>query len=323
MLAGLVAAAGCRHADLTDGRYQGMVELEQIDLAFEVGGRVIARPVVAGAAVRAGQVIARLDDAVDREQRAIRVQEVAVARADLAALAAGSRPEDVRAARAQLAAATTTEQMLTRERDRIQTLVAQDAVPAAQLDDALAQLARAHGDRAALGERVRLLDRGTRAEELARVQARVALAEAVLALEDRRLAQRVLVASIDGVVLDVYPEVGEVVAAGAPIASVVDRAHPYADVFVPVAEVPGVRIGAPMQVVVEGVPGELAATVERVASRAEFTPRFVYSPSERPNLTVRVRLRLVDPDGRLHAGLPAYARPADLRAAIAPVGAGR
>ena len=51
----------------------------------------------------------------------------------------------------------------------------------------------------------------------------------------------------------------------------------------------------------------MTGAVEWIAPHAEFTPRFVYSPRERPNLTVRVRVRLDDPEGRLHAGLPAYA----------------
>jgi HlyD family secretion protein len=105
-----------------------------------------------------------------------------------------------------------------------------------------------------------------------------------------------------------------------PVASLIDRRRPYADVFVPVAEVPALRVGAAMAVSVEGDPHEVAGTVERVFPHAEFTPRFVYSPRERPNFMVRVRVRLDDAEGRLHAGLPAYAqRPAPAAAAAAGV----
>ena len=40
----------------------------------------------------------------------------------------------------------------------------------------------------------------------------------------------------------------------------------------------------------------------------EFTPKFLFSPRERPNLVVRVRVRVDDPERRLHAGVPAFAR---------------
>lgn len=301
-----LALAGCGGADPTRGRYQGMVELEQIDLAFETGGRVTVRGVEPGRAVRAGDVIARQDDVLDREQRAIRARELDVARADLALLEAGSRPEEIRAAQAQLGAARASERALTKEQARQTRLVERGVAPAAVIDDVDAQVARARGERESLEARVRLLSRGARGEELVRARARVALAEEGLALEDRRLEKRVLTAPIDSVVLDVYPQAGEVVAAGAPIASLVDRRRPYADVFVPVADAPRLQVGTAMRVIVEGAP-PAAGAVEWIAPHAEFTPRFVYSPRERPNLTVRVRVRLDDPAGRLHAGLPAYA----------------
>jgi HlyD family secretion protein len=227
-----LALAGCGGADPTRGRYQGMVELEQIDLAFETGGRVTVRGVEPGRAVRAGDVIARQDDVLDREQRAIRARELDVARADLALLEAGSRPEEIRAAQAQLGAARASERALTKEQARQTRLVERGVAPAAVIDDVDAQVARARGERESLEARVRLLSRGARGEELVRARARVALAEEALALEDRRLEKRVLTAPIDSVVLDVYPQAGEVVAAGAPIASLVDRRRPYADVFV-------------------------------------------------------------------------------------------
>src|SRR5512143_1358544 len=97
VLAGAAAggAAGCRGRDLTDGRYQGMIAIEQIDLAFEVGGKLIARPIQPGQEVKRGEVLARLDDVLDREQREIRARELDVARAELAVLEAGSRPEEI------------------------------------------------------------------------------------------------------------------------------------------------------------------------------------------------------------------------------------
>ena len=63
-----------------------------------------------------------------------------------------------------------------------------------------------------------------------------------------------------------------------------------------------------MMVAVEGDSREVAGAIERVYPQLEFTPRFVYSPRERPNQLMRVRVRLDDKEQRLHAGMPAYAR---------------
>lgn len=324
----LAAGAGCRGRDLTSGRYQGMLALEQIDLAFETGGKLAARPIVPGQRVTAGQVVARQDDVLDREQREIRARELDVARAELALLEAGSRPEELRSTRAQLVAARASEATLEKEQARQARLVEGGVTAAGVLDDVGAQVARARGERESLEAKLALQTRGTRREELVRARARVALAEEALALEERRLEKRTLTAPVAGEVLDVYPEAGEIVAAGAPVLSLVDRTRPYADVFVPVAEVARIEVGAPMRMLVEGGLA-VAGRVELVAAHAEYTPRFVYSPRERPNLTVRVRVRLHDPSGRLHAGVPVYAEPpppmttAGTTATAAPSGGGR
>ena len=312
-----LALLGCQHRDLTDGRYQGMIAIEQVDLAFEVGGRIIARPIQPGQLVHQGDVLARQDDVLDRQQRQIRLRELDVARADLALLEAGSRPEEIRAAKAELVAARASELTLDREQVRQQHLVEGGVTAPAELDAVGAQVARARGERERLAAKVTLLSRGTRREELVRARARIALAEESLALEDRRLEKRTLLASIDGVVLDVYPDLGEIVAAGAPVLSLVDRTRPYADVFVPVADAPRLRVGDAMRLTVEGVAAPVAGVVELIAPHAEFTPRFVYSPRERPNLTVRLRVRLSDPTGVLHAGLPVYAEAVAAGAAVA------
>jgi HlyD family secretion protein len=304
----LLALIACHKRDLTDERYQGMVELEQTDLAFEISGRISSLESKAGNAVKQGQIVARLDDALDKATRDVRSHELDAAKADLALLHAGTRVEDIRAARAQLEAAQANEDVISKEVEREKHLMASGATTASRLDELDASLAKARGDRQAQQQKLEAMMRGARAEEISRADARVAQAESALAAADRQLEKHVLIAPIDGAVLDVYPEVGEVLQPGAAVLSIVDRTRPYADVFVPVADAPKIKLGAPMSLAVEGDSHETPGVVERVYPQLEFTPRFVYSPRERPNQLMRVRIRLDDKDGRLHAGMPAYAR---------------
>jgi multidrug resistance efflux pump len=306
-------AFACRDNDITTDRYQGMVELEQTDVAFEIGGKIAELDVVAGQPIRKGQPIAKLDDTIDRQTRALRERDVASAKADLALVVAGARSEDIRASQAEVEAARSTENQVALEVERERTLVAQGATPRSRLDELEAQLARARGQSRTTAERLAALAHGARAEEVARYDARVAAAEASLALADRVLDKHVIASPIDGFVVDVPPHVGEVVVAGTPIAMVVDRTRPYADVFVPVADLPSIHVGVDVEVAVEGDPRFTPGVVERVFPQLEFTPRFVYSPRERPNLVARVRVRLHDRDAFLHAGQPIYAQLAERR----------
>lgn len=304
----LLALVACHRRDLTDERYQGMVELEQTDLAFEISGRIATLEVKTGTQVKKGEIVARLDDALDKATRDVRGHELDAAKADLALLHAGSRVEDIRAAKAELDAAQANEDVIGKEVEREKHLLASGATTGSRLDELDAQLARAHGDRQAKQQKLAALARGARIEEISRADARVAEAQDAVAVADRQLEKHVLIAPIDGAVLDVYPEVGEVLQPGSPVLSIVDRSRPYADVFVPVADAPKIKLGAPMSIAVEGDSHEVPGVVERVYPQLEFTPRFVYSPRERPNQLMRVRIRLDDKEHRLHAGMPAYAR---------------
>jgi HlyD family secretion protein len=308
-VAGLACAAalGCRAPDVTVGRYQGMIEYDERELAFEAPGRVVVVAVQRGQRVEAGAVIARQDDAIDRDLRAVDAGAVRVAEAELALVAAGSRGEDVRAAEAQLIAARAAEKNAQLELERQRALVAKGALPGAGLDALDAQLAAAIGARRAQEERLQALRRGARAEEIARAAARLDQLKRALELDDRRIEKRALVAPTAGVVQDVYLQSGEIAGAGVPVLAIADVRRPYADVFVPVPEVPRVRIGDVAALRVEGLDEDAVGVVELIHAEAEFTPRFVFSPRERPNLMVRVRLRVDDRAGRLHAGLPAYA----------------
>lgn len=306
VLAGLAGA--CRKPELTDGRYQGMVEYDRRDLAFELPGRVAQVAVTRGQELTAGALIARQDDALDRESREIRVRDVAVASAELALVKAGARPEDIRGAQATLTAAKAAELDAQKELARLRGLVAKGALPAAGLDALEAQLAAATGQRQAQEERLRALKNGARAQEIDRAAARVAQAAQALVAEDTKLTKRALIAPAAGIVEDVYIQPGEMASAGTPVIALIDALHPYADVFVPVAEVAQIHVGDTALLAVEGAPTEARGVVELVYAQAEFTPRFVFSPRERPNLMMRVRVRLDDRARALHAGLPAYAR---------------
>ena len=82
-LANLATLAGCRRGDLSEGRYQGMIEYDDRALSFEGAGRLVELRVRRGQAVKAGEIVARQDDALDREGRAVDARAGAVAQADL------------------------------------------------------------------------------------------------------------------------------------------------------------------------------------------------------------------------------------------------
>ena len=305
-LAGALALGGCGVRTEAPPGFQGVVELDERVLAFEVPGRLRTLAVKRGDAVVGGAKVATLDDTLAKPVREARAEEARAAEAQLALLKAGSRAEDVRATAAQLAAARDVEALLGKSLARQRELVQSGAMGAATVAALQAQVARAQGERQALEQRLKAQRGGARTQEIDAATARLAAAKAALAAEDQRLARYEVSAPREGVVLDVHVEPGETVAAGAPVATLGDVHHPYVDVFVPQNALSGVRVGAAARIRVDAERDPLSGAVEDVGRKTEFTPRYLFSPRERPNLVVRVRVRVDDPGARLHAGVPAF-----------------
>ncbi len=125
VLVGLAAAGGgCHEPARHPGAYQGVIELDERPLAFEVGGRLTELAVRRGARVEPGAMLAALDDTLARTSTAGRQAEAQVATARARLVRAGSRTEDVRALEAQLRAAQANEELIVRNLTRDRALVA-------------------------------------------------------------------------------------------------------------------------------------------------------------------------------------------------------
>lgn len=303
----LSCLACARGASRAPREYQGVLELHERVLGFEVGGRVRELRVKRGDRVETGQVLAALDDAMERPQRDARAAEAQAADAQLDLLRAGARGEDIRAAQAQLRGAQAAEETARDSLERTRKLVAERTVPPAQLEQSQGQYDRAVAERQAAEARLQALLAGARSQELRAALARSSQAHASLEAEETRLARFTLHAELAGAVLDTHVEPGEVVQTGAPVVTLGETRRPYVDVFVPQGELAGVQPGTPAQVRVDAEAQSFSGAVESVGRTVEFTPRYLFSEKERPNLVVRVRIAVLDPQEKLHAGVPAFA----------------
>lgn len=301
-----VLLAGCQNGGPHDGQLQGIVELDQRVLGFEVGGRVSRLNVHRGDRVAPGDKLAALDDTLERLSRNARRAdaEAAVAQADLVRV--GSRPEEVRALAAQIRGAEATLANLRASLARERTLSLRGVSAGAVVDDLDARVASAAAELEALRERARIAKQGARPQEIRSAEARADAARSGLALADERLVRHELVAPVAATVIDTHVEAGEIVSPGSPVATLADVLHPYADVFVPEGKLAGLRVGTAATVHVDAQDTPFRGTIEWIAPQTEFTPRFLFSERERPNLVVRVRVRIDDPGELLHAGVPVF-----------------
>ena len=303
-----LAVLGCDRdrAEVSPESFQGVAELHETHLSFEVGGRITEIRVREGARVKAGDVVATIDRSLGAQALAARELEARTAEVQATLVEKGARPEAISALRARIRAAKAAEDLLKRQAERERVLHERGVTPEARLDELVASHERAVAERQALESQLTELVRGARTEEreVARTRAEAVRASAVL--DELRVDKGELTAPADGVVLDVHAEPGEVAAQGAPVLTIAAPRRLYADVFVPQAALSGIDVGDRATVRADGIGAALSGRVEHVARRTEFTPRFLFSERERPHLVVRVRVAIEDPEQRLHAGVPTF-----------------
>lgn len=105
-------------------------------------------------------------------------------------------------------------------------------------------------------------------------------------------------------------EPGEVVAAGAPLLTLVNQQQLYLRGFVPEGQIGQVRLGQPAKVYLDSFPNQpLEATVSRIDPKASFTPENTYFQKDRVTQVFGVELTLNDNSQQLaKQGMPADGR---------------
>ena len=302
----VVLAGGCDRGHAETEAWQGIVEFDERLLAFEIPGRIKSIAVDEGDLVEASAELARLDDTLDRLEREARAAEARAVHAELALITAGTRSEDVKSLQASLAAAKSAESLAKQTLTREQQLAKSGDSRAADMDAAQSGMATASANRRDLEARLARAKHGARPQEIEAAQARADAADTAVRAADERIARRVLHTDTAGVVLDVHVDPDEFAQSGATIVTLGDVHHPYVDVFVPQGRVDGIDVGDAALVKVDAHDEAFSGKIEYVARETEFTPKFLFSDRERPNLVVRVRVRVDAPAGDLHAGLPAF-----------------
>lgn len=115
-----------------------------------------------------------------------------------------------------------------------------------------------------------------------------------------------IVAPFDGTVATRYAETGEVIAAGAPILTIVNLDKVYLRGFIPEGEIGRVRIGQPARIYLDSNPNQaMEAVVSRIDPEASFTPENIYFRNDRVKQVVGVKLQITDAQGFAKPGIPA------------------
>lgn len=303
----------------------GNVELRQINLAFESGGRIAEVLAEEGDRVRDGQVIARQDNsALELGERQAAAKLAALEQVVLR-LKNGARPEELAQARARVESARAQADFAERQYRRMETLARQDRA-VSQQDRESARSAR---DVAAAGleeaqKSLQLLEIGPRAEDIAQAEAEAAAARAALASIRRDIAQIELKAPRDAVVRSRLLEPGDMGSPQRPVFQLLIDHPKWVRAYIPEPRLGNIRPGDRADVLSDGFPDRpVPGRVGYISSAAEFTPKSVQTEELRTALVYEVRIIVDDPDNILRLGMPVTVRLAPDAAPRASGGAER
>ena len=317
-----VVASGCRSKPPADRvRVSGQVEATDVRVAAPVAGRLLERTVMEGDQVQAGDVIAKLDTADATLALSRATAERDQANAQLRLLVAGARPEDIRQAEAQLATAeadvrAASSELASAEADveRFDALLASNSGSRKQRDDAVtrrdvsaAKLQAGRNRVRAARETVSRLRAGSRRDEIDAARARVAGADAQIAVLHKAIADATITAPIAGVVTETLADVGELLQPRAPVVVITDLQHAWANVYVGERDVPRLKIGQHATIFTDAGGAGLPGVVSYISPRAEFTPRNVQTSEDRSKLVYRIKVTVDNAAGVLKPGMPVEA----------------
>ncbi len=269
----------------------GTLEARTVNVGSLVGGRVTRVLVDEGWHVAAGQTIVTLEtETIDRQ---IAEQQAAIeaARAAYQKALAGPRPEEI--AKAQ--AVATNDEV---ERRRLERLFRAGIVAKEQLDDATARAK-------ASAEDLRMLQRGTRKEDIEAAHAEVEQQQRRLDTLLKQRAETVVRSSVTGVVQSMGLRPGDLVAPNQTVAEILESSQLWVRVYVPETELGLIRVDQRVRVQVDTFPNQwFPGHVAAVSSQGEYTPRNVQTRAQRAEQVFGVKV-LVDPNPRLKAGMAA------------------
>ena len=246
---------------------------DTVVLGVKVPGRLVEQAVDLGTRVRRGQVVARIDatDYKLRVEQAEAALQQARARLGLPLTGTDEQVDPEKTSIVRQARAVLDEARLARERSA--KLLEQNLIARAQDDTAQANLGVAEG---------RYHDA---LEEVRNRQATLTQRRSELELARQQLSDTVLVSPSDGAVSARQAAVGEYLAAGAPVATLV-RTHPLRlRLPVPEREAAGVRVGQPVRLSVEGETTVHQGRVVRLSPIVQEQNRTLLIEAEVPNPT--------------------------------------
>lgn len=286
----------------------GNVDIRQVSLSFTQSERVTAVNVEEGDVVKAGQIIARLDDTVANLELAQANAQIAAQEALVAKLQAGSRPQEIAQAKAVVAQQQANVDIASARLKRLQSVDSKTqgkGVSQQDIDEARDQVVALQAALAQAKASLALVEEGPRKEDIDQARAQLQVLASQQALLAEQVSRTVLLAPSDGEVRARLMEPGDLATPQRPVITLALTSPKWIRVYINETQLATTRVGEAVDVHVDGLNKTIKGTISFISSVAEFTPKNVQTEDLRTSLVYEVRVRVDDADNTLKLGMPA------------------
>ncbi|MBN1851247.1 MAG: efflux RND transporter periplasmic adaptor subunit [Pirellulales bacterium] len=221
-----------------------------------------------------GQKLIEIDRPLYRQEVSAAEAALVVAKAKLADLKAGARPEEIAQAKESVRHFEDCTNFAKADYDRTASLVKSGALPPEEVEKARVNYVECQTKLEAAKERVAMLEAGPTLTQIAVAQATVEEAAAKRDLAQAKLDECVLKAPFSGVITEVLVRPGDLARPQAPLLKMMDPSSLVVRAGLPESCSAHIREGTDADIRLDAYPGKkLSARIERIYPRLEWDTR--------------------------------------------------
>jgi HlyD family secretion protein len=302
-------ASGCGSSGNSDANeilLSGTVEAREVDLSFQVGGRIAKLNADEGSWVTQDELVAALDPKDLELALQQTTAQANAAKANLDALKAGTRVQELRVAEADLQKARSQLNYAKSEVKRVSFLVPKKLASESQLEQVQLQYEVALAGVEQAAQKLNLLKEGPRQEDINQAEQQYIASNEASEMSRQQLQYARLVSPVTGMITVRLREAGEVVAPGQPVVRIAQTSKPWVRAYINETQLGKVRIGQSARVKIDSAPDKtFSGKLAFISPVAEFTPKTVETRELRVDLVYRIKVEVDNPQGVFKVGMPA------------------
>ncbi len=283
----------------------GNVDIREVNLSFRIGGRIIKMPFEEGDRVKAGQVLANLDQNEFEDNVNQAKAETMVKQAQLNELLAGTRSEQIAQAEANTrekkATLANSEKLLEKNKLGYEANV----VSLQEFQNTQTQVKEAKAKLSSAEQALKEAINGPRKEDIQAARANLEAAKANLSGSMKNIYYTKLISPSNGVILTRVQEPGAVVSATQTVYSLSLNDPKWIQAYIDEVDLGKIYPGMIAEIKTDTYSDKVyKGQIGFISPVAEFTPKSVETKELRTDLVYRLRVIVKDPENELRQGMP-------------------